>query len=36
MVDNNSTDDTRATLERLARELPIAIRYTREEQQGLN
>jgi len=36
VVDNNSTDDTRATLERLARELPIAIRYTREEQQGLN
>lgn len=36
VVDNNSSDDTPAMVERLARELPIAIRYTREPQQGLN
>jgi glycosyltransferase involved in cell wall biosynthesis len=36
VVDNNSTDETPAAVERLARELPIAIRYTRENQQGLN
>ena len=36
VVDNNSSDDTPAMVERLARELPIAIRYARETQQGLN
>jgi glycosyltransferase involved in cell wall biosynthesis len=36
VVDNNSTDDTKAMVERLARELPIAIRYAHEGQQGLN
>jgi glycosyltransferase involved in cell wall biosynthesis len=36
VVDNNSTDDTQAMVERLARELPIAVRYARETQQGLN
>lgn len=36
VVDNNSSDDTPAMVERLARELPITIRYTREAQQGLN
>jgi glycosyltransferase involved in cell wall biosynthesis len=36
VVDNNSSDDTPAMVERLAAELPIAIRYTRETQQGLN
>lgn len=36
VVDNNSTDDTRQVVERLATELPIAIRYGREPQQGLN
>jgi glycosyltransferase involved in cell wall biosynthesis len=36
VVDNNSTDDTPAMVERLARELPITIRYARETQQGLN
>jgi len=36
VVDNNSTDDTRAAVERLARELPITIRYAHESQQGLN
>jgi glycosyltransferase involved in cell wall biosynthesis len=36
VVDNNSSDGTRATVERLARELPITIRYTHETQQGLN
>jgi glycosyltransferase involved in cell wall biosynthesis len=36
VVDNNSTDDTPGTVWRLAQELPIRIRYTREAQQGLN
>jgi len=36
VVDNNSTDNTRGTVERLATELPIKLRYAREEQQGLN
>ena len=36
VVDNNSSDDTEAMVARLANELPIAIRYTRETQQGLN
>jgi glycosyltransferase involved in cell wall biosynthesis len=36
VVDNNSTDDTPGTVQRLAQELPITIRYTREAQQGLN
>jgi glycosyltransferase involved in cell wall biosynthesis len=36
VVDNNSTDGTRAEVERLARELPITIRYAHEGQQGLN
>jgi glucosyl-dolichyl phosphate glucuronosyltransferase len=36
VVDNNSTDDTPATVERLGRELPIRVRYVREAQQGLN
>jgi glycosyltransferase involved in cell wall biosynthesis len=36
VVDNNSTDGTRTEVERLARELPITIRYAHEPQQGLN
>ncbi len=36
VVDNNSSDDTPAMVERLRRELPIAVRYEREAQQGLN
>jgi len=36
IVDNNSTDRTPQTVERLARELPIKLRYAREAQQGLN
>jgi glycosyltransferase involved in cell wall biosynthesis len=36
VVDNNSSDDTPAMVERLARELPITIRYAHETQQGLN
>jgi len=36
VVDNNSSDNTPATVERLARELPITVRYAREAQQGLN
>jgi len=36
VVDNNSSDDTPQTVERLGRELPIKIRYVREAQQGLN
>jgi len=36
VVDNNSTDDTPAVAHRLAKELPITIRYTQETQQGLN
>ena len=36
VVDNNSPDNTRAEVERLARELPITVRYAHEKQQGLN
>lgn len=36
VVDNNSSDDTRSMVERLARELPIRIRYVFEGEQGLN
>lgn len=36
VVDNNSPDDTPQVVERLARELPITVRYTREPEQGLN
>src|SRR5204863_2687154 len=36
VVDNNSSDDTPKTVERLSRELPIKVRYVRETQQGLN
>ncbi len=36
VVDNNSSDDTAGTVERLSRELPVRIRYVREPQQGLN
>jgi len=36
VVDNNSTDNTRETVARLAEELPVSIRYTFESQQGLN
>jgi len=36
VVDNNSSDDTPKTVERLSRELPIKVRYVREAQQGLN
>lgn len=36
LVDNNSTDATRQTIETLAQALPITIRYTFEPQQGLN
>ena len=36
VVDNNSTDDTRDVVQRLAEELPIDVRYTHEPQQGLN
>ena len=36
VVDNNSTDATPQMVERLARELPVRLRYAREEQQGLN
>lgn len=36
VVDNNSTDATRATVAELARTLPIRIRYSFEPQQGLN
>lgn len=36
VVDNNSSDDTPATVQRLAKELPIEIRYSHESQQGLN
>ena len=36
VVDNNSTDNTRETVARLAEELPITVRYTFESQQGLN
>ncbi|RMF78469.1 MAG: glycosyltransferase family 2 protein [Nitrospirae bacterium] len=36
VVDNNSTDETPAVVAELADRLPIAIRYAREPQQGLN
>ena len=36
VVDNNSTDLTKGTVEELAAGLPIRIRYTFEAQQGLN
>lgn len=36
VVDNNSSDDTRGMVERLARELPIEVRYLFEGEQGLN
>jgi len=36
IVDNNSSDNTPATVERLSRELPIRVRYVHEAQQGLN
>ncbi len=36
VVDNNSTDSTRATVAGLADTLPVRIRYTFEPQQGLN
>jgi glycosyltransferase involved in cell wall biosynthesis len=36
VVDNNSSDDTAATVERLARESSIALRYTFEPKQGLS
>jgi glycosyltransferase involved in cell wall biosynthesis len=36
VVDNNSTDDTRAAVARLACELPITVNYAHEKQQGVN
>jgi glycosyltransferase involved in cell wall biosynthesis len=36
VVDNNSSDGTREAVDRLARDLPIAIRCVREPEQGLN
>jgi len=36
VVDNNSNDETRATVEALAKRLPITIRYEFEPRQGLN
>lgn len=36
VVDNNSPDDTAEVVARLAKELPIKVRYTREPEQGLN
>ena len=36
VVDNNSSDDTRAVVDDLARRLPITIRYEFEPEQGLN
>ena len=36
VVDNNSPDDTPEVVARLATELPIRVRYTREAEQGLN
>jgi glycosyltransferase involved in cell wall biosynthesis len=36
VVDNNSTDETRAVVEQLAAALPITVRYAHEAQQGLN
>jgi len=36
VVDNNSTDETPAMVEKLKKELPITIRYTQESRQGLS
>lgn len=36
VVDNNSTDGTKGTVEELARALPISVRYVFEREQGLN
>jgi len=36
VVDNNSSDDTPATVQRLSREMPLKLRYVPELQQGLN
>ena len=36
VVDNNSPDETPEVVARLAKELPIRVRYTREAEQGLN
>ena len=36
VVDNNSPDETPTVVARLAKELPIRIRYAREPEQGLN
>jgi glucosyl-dolichyl phosphate glucuronosyltransferase len=36
VVDNNSPDETPEVVARLATELPIKVRYTREPEQGLN
>lgn len=36
VVDNNSSDDTAATVDRLTREKSVQLRYTFEPQQGLN
>ena len=36
VVDNNSSDGTRAEVQRLAQLLPITVRYAHEKQQGLN
>lgn len=36
VVDNNSNDDTRGKVEKLAHELPITLRYLFEPEQGLN
>jgi len=36
VVDNNSPDDTPEVVARLAKELSIRVRYTRESEQGLN
>ena len=34
VIDNNSTDDTRSTVERLAQGFPVSLRYLAERQQG--
>ncbi len=34
VIDNNSTDDTRSTVERHARHFPVSLRYLEERQQG--
>ena len=36
VVDNNSPDDTAEVVAKLAKELPIKVRYAREPEQGLN